>query len=557
RRGGGAPGRGDGGASRRGGDRAAPRRRLAWRLLRWCGFAALLGLIGLAGLVAWLAQGLPDTSHLDPARHAASITLLDADGGVLATYGDIQGAPVRLEDLPPYLPQAVLATEDRRFYHHFGIDPIGLLRALYVNLRAGRAVQGGSTITQQVAKNLFLTPARTFRRKGQELLLALRLEHDLTKDQILSLYLNNVYFGAGTYGVDAAARRYFGKPASQVTLYEAAMLAGLLRAPSRANPFADPALADRRARLVLDNMVTAGYLDAGEAARVAADHAATAQSIADTRIGRYFADWVVDQVAGFVGFNDRNLVVRTTLDPALQRMAEEEVARLLDDAGTRKQAGEAALVAMTPDGAVRAMVGGRDYDRSQFNRAVQARRQPGSVFKTFVYLAAMEHGLTPDTVMVDAPIAIRGWSPENYEGRYYGEVTLREAFARSLNSVAVQLLQRIGVDRVIKAARRLGIVSDLLPSPSLALGTSEVSLLELTAAYATFDNRGRGVLPHAILEIRDGDGRMLYRRAGSGPGEVVAPRQVGQMLDLMQAVVRWGTGRAAALDRPAAGKTGT
>jgi penicillin-binding protein 1A len=534
-----------------------PRRRLGRRLLRWTGFACLLGLVVLAGLVAWLAQGLPDISRLDPSRRSPSITLLDRDGQVLATFGDLYGAPVRLADLPPYLPQAVLATEDRRFYHHFGIDPLGIARAIYVNLKAGHAVQGGSTITQQLAKNLFLTSERTLHRKGQEVLLALWLEQNYSKDEILALYLNSVYFGAGTFGVDAAARRYFDKPAAKVTPYEAAMLAGLLKAPSRANPIADPAAADARARIVIANMVDAGYLSTEDAQRIAADHAAAGPIVVDKRIGRYFADWVLDQVAGFIGYNDKNLVVRTTLDSGLQRIAEAEAVRLLDDAGTKKQAGQAALVAMTPDGAVRAMVGGRDYDESQFNRAVQAKRQPGSAFKPFVYLAAFEAGLGPDSRMVDAPIAIRGWTPGNFADRYYGEVSLREAFAHSLNSVAVQLLQRVGPERVVKAARRLGIVSDLLASPSLALGTSEVSLLELTAAYATFDNRGNGVLPHAILEISDGGGTVLYRRAGSGLDRAVAPQQVGQMLDIMQAVVQSGSGKVAALGRPAAGKTGT
>ncbi|MGH6959477.1 MAG: transglycosylase domain-containing protein, partial [Dongiaceae bacterium] len=483
--------------------------------------------------------------------------LLAADGTMLATYGDLYGQTVRLAELPPYLPQAVLATEDRRFYGHFGLDVIGLARAAYVNLRQWRLLQGGSTITQQLAKNIFLTPDRTVRRKGQEMLLALWLERNFSKDEILTLYLNRVYFGAGTYGVDAAARKFFGKPASGVTPFEAAMLAGLLRAPSAFNPVNDEATAAGRARLVLRNMVAADYLTEDQATAIAQGAATAPRSAVAGRTGRHFADWVLDQVSSYVGFVDRDLVVVTTLDRRLQHLAEAQLVQLLDAEGTKRDASQAALVALRPDGAVRAMVGGRDYATSQFNRATQALRQPGSAFKPFVFLAGLERGLVPESRLVDTPIRIEGWQPDNYEGRYYGDVTLREAFARSLNSVAVQVSEQVDHKRVVEVARRLGITAELTPGPSIALGSSGVSLLELTGAYATFDNGGYGVWPRGIEEIRDRGGAVLYRREGSGPGMVVDPGHVASMLDLMSAVVDWGTGKAAKLRRPAAGKTGT
>src|SRR5215813_6729789 len=537
--------------------RRAKPRRWPWTLLRW---SLLFGSWGtLAGLcfLGWLVYDLPDVSRLNEIHRQPSITLLADDGSVIASYGDLYGQTVKLSDLPLYLSHAVIATEDRRFYHHFGLDPLGLARAAYINLRNWRLTQGGSTITQQLAKNVFLTPARTVRRKGQEMLLALWLEHNFTKDQILTLYLNRVYFGAGAYGVDAAARKFFGKPATQVTPYEAAMLAGLLRAPSQFNPVADRAAADTRARLVLQNMVDADFLSAADADNIAKGAQMSTSYATAGQSGRHFSDWVLDQVSGYVGFVDRDLVVVTTLDPRLQNLAETALAKTIDTDGPARNAGQAALVSLTPDGAVRAMVGGRDYANSQFNRAKQALRQPGSAFKAFVYLAGLEHGLTPEDRFVDSPLRIGKWQPDNFENKYYGDVTLREAFARSLNSVAVQVSERVGRGNVIEVARRLGITADLTTGPSIALGSSGVSLLELTGAYATFDNGGYGVWPRGIQTIRDKDGRLLYQREGSGPGQLVEPAQVNSMLDLMSAVVDWGTGRGASPGRPAAGKTGT
>ncbi|HSR73087.1 MAG TPA: PBP1A family penicillin-binding protein [Kiloniellales bacterium] len=525
------------------------------RLVVWGGSATIWAAVFFAGLLGWYAYDLPEVGAIDRIERQASVTVMAADGTLISSYGDVYGETVSLRDLPPHLPRAVLAVEDRRFYDHFGIDLIGLGRAMMANLRAGEIVQGGSTITQQLAKNLFLSPERTIKRKIQEMMLALWLERKFTKDQILSLYLNRVYLGAGTYGVDAAARHYFGKPASAVNLYEAALLAGLLKAPSRYNPVRAEALAERRTALVLDAMVDAGFIT-GAQAEAAARGKTRGRAIAGSQ-ALYFADWVRAQIESYIGPNSGDLVVITTLNPYQQRVAEEELASLLAAEGKERDVSQGAIVLMSPDGAIRAMVGGRSYDASQFNRATQALRQPGSAFKAFVYLAGLEQGLTPDTRIPDAPITVEGWSPQNYDERYHGTVTLREAFARSLNSVAVRVSERAGRTAVANAARRLGITSELEAEPSIALGTSEVTLLELTGAFATFANHGKGVWPYGIEEIRRKDGTLLYRRAGGGPGRVIASRVVERMTDLMRATVEWGSGKAAKPDRPAAGKTGT
>jgi penicillin-binding protein 1A len=527
-------------------------------LRRAAKLAVLLGLwaaiIGGAAL-GYFALTLPDTSQLTVAERRPSVTVLAEDGSLIGSFGDLFGQPLTLKEMSPFLPKAVIATEDRRFYRHFGIDPIGLVRAATIDLRAGHVVQGGSTITQQLAKILFLTPERNLTRKIRETLLALWLEHRFAKDQILEIYLNRVYLGAGTYGVDAAAHRYFGKSAAKLTLFESAIIAGLLKAPTRFSPARDSAAAAGRAAQVLTNMVEAGVISAADAA--AAEKEGTALAVVGRPGSRYFADWVADQIRDFAGTADRDLTVRTTLDPRLQSAAEAAIGDILARYGAKDAVSQGALVALAPDGAVRAMVGGRDYGHSQFNRATQAQRQPGSAFKPFVYLAGLEAGLRPTDRLVDAPTRIGNWQPHNYLNRYQGEMSLAEGLAQSVNTIAVQVAERAGIPRVIAAANRLGITSDLARDASIALGTGEVNLLELVSAYAPFANGGTGVLPYGLSEIRDTGGKIIYRRRGSGPGPVIAPELVGMMGDMLTGVIAHGTGKAAALPRPAAGKTGT
>ncbi len=546
-------------------DRIAVRRVAKGPRRRWLGMLATWGAVGaiwlavvVGGVIAWYAADLPDIDQALTPTRKPTVTMLADDGTVLATLGDFYGRPLVVADLPPALPRAVLATEDRRFYRHFGLDPIGLARALYVNLRAGSVVQGGSTITQQAAKNLFLTPERTIKRKIQELLLALWLERRFSKDQILAIYLNRAYFGAGSYGVDAASRKYFGRPATQVNTYQAAMLAGLLKAPSRLNPLVNQEQAESRAQRVLANMVDAGFLDQSQA------DAAWRQrgtSLAQRRVGpnaRYFVDWVMAQVPGFVTAPDQDLTIQTTLDARLQRIAEAKVVQFAGGATARKaNVGQAALVATTLDGAVRALVGGIDYEESSFNRATQAYRQPGSAFKPMVYAAGIEAGLSADTHMVDSPLRVAGWQPKNFTNRYLGEISLRQAMAQSINTVAVQVGEYAGGAHVIDVARRLGIKADMEATPSLALGASEVNLIEITGAYAGLANGGIGVWPYGIDAIYDARGRPLYTRVGSGAGRVLSGSCAAEITDMLVAAIESGTGRAARFGRPIAGKTGT
>ncbi|MFT5487189.1 MAG: penicillin-binding protein 1A [Paracoccaceae bacterium] len=533
------------------------RSRLLLGSLKWSVIVGIWGAVALSVLVAWYAYDLPDINKLDVPARKASITLTDADGREITTYGDLYGDTLRLADVPPYLVQAIVATEDRRFFEHMGFDPIALARAVVANVRAGRVRQGGSTLTQQLAKNVFLKPDRTLRRKVQELLLAFWLEANFTKEQIFTLYINRVYLGSGTYGVDAAARRYFGKSARDVSLHEAAVLAGLLKAPSRYSPLRSRKAAEDRARVVLGTMVAAKFLDPPTAKRAAGQRLQLAAGTKRNNAARYFTDWALERVAGFAGRRGLNLIVRTTMDARLQRLAEERLRATIAKNGKSRRVSQAALVSMSPDGAVRALVGGRDYGTSQYNRAFQAQRQPGSAFKLFVYLAAMENGLTPDDQFIDGPLRIGKWKPRNYGGNFLGSITLREAMARSVNTVAVQVSERVGRGKVIDAARRLGITSPLKSHPSLALGASEVSLVELTAAYGVIANGGVAVWPHGISEIRERGGRVLYRRTDGAAAQVVDPVAVQRVNDLLRAVVGWGSGKAANPNRPAAGKTGT
>jgi penicillin-binding protein 1A len=566
RTGGPPSGRGDGGRRRR--DDYAPRevrkrrrsggRRSAFgNLIYWGAVLALWVVIAAIGLVIWIGAHLPPIQSLEIPKRPPSLLILGAGGATLATRGDMGGAAVTLRELPDYVPKAFIAIEDRRFYTHHGVDPLGILRALMHDVvRRGNA-QGGSTITQQLAKNLFLTQERTVSRKLQEVALAFWLEHRFSKAQILELYLNRVYFGAGAYGVEAAAQRYFGKSSRHLTLAEAALLAGLVQSPSRLAPSHNPDGAERRARVVLADMADQ-MLISGDAEKLALDHPARAVKSAGADSLNYVADWVMDAVNDYVGRFDQDIVVETSIDPALQGAAEHALDDALREKGEKFGISEGAIVAMTPDGVVRALVGGRSYAESQFNRAIAAKRQPGSAFKPFVYLTALEHGLTPDTIRDDAPIAVKGWKPENYEHEFMGPVTLTQALANSLNTVSVRLILEVGPSAVARTAYRLGIDSKLDPNPSLALGTSGVSPLELVSAYAPFANGGFAAVPHAIERIKGADGTILYARATQALGRIVDARYVGMMNSMMHETIVSGTGRHADLPGwPAAGKTGT
>ncbi len=522
-------------------------------------FLALLVWIALgAGVIVGLF-GL-DLPMVDVATltRRPNIRLIDSTGWELANFGDIYGDTINLKALPAYVPAAVIAVEDRRFYDHPGVDPRGLLRALVTDVRARAMLQGGSTITQQVAKNLFLTPDRTISRKIKEMLLALKLERMFTKDEILALYMNRVYFGSGIYGFEAASQRFFNHPAKDLTIFQAAVLAGLLKAPSHYNPVHEPDRAKDRAGTVLMTMVETGALTS-EQAKVAlntADHALKAVINPESH-GRYFADWVLSQVDSYVGAINQDLIIHTTLDGRLQAQAEAALEKRLAESGEKLKVEQGAIVVLGTDGAVRAMVGGRDYSDSQFNRATQALRQPGSSFKPFVYLAGVEAGYGPNDIVTDAPIKIGTWRPQNFEGTYAGPVSVETAFAKSINTVAVRIAQHVGAKNVVAVAHRLGISEDLKPELSLALGSNEVTLLDLTGAYTPFANGGYAVLPYAIDTITDRDGKQLYAREGGGLGQVIAPEALSVMNHLMTQVIARGTGTAAAFGYPAAGKTGT
>lgn len=544
-------------AARGGGSGGGGRRSALRRMAYWAAVLALWVGIGGIALVAWVGAHLPPIQSLAVPKRPPSVQVVGLDGRTLATRGEMGGAAVALDALPRYLPQAFLAIEDRRFYHHFGIDPIGVARALVANVMRRGVSQGGSTLTQQLAKNLFLTQERTFERKLQELVLSLWLEHKFTKDQILELYLNRVYFGAGAYGIEAASQRYFGKSARSVTLAEAAMLAGLVKSPSKLAPTRNPEGAAQRAQVVLAAMQDAGFAGA-DLVKAAAAHPAKVVKSTGGGSANYVADWVMDILDDLVGRYDEDIVVETTIAPALQTAAEDALTDELDRKGGKFAVAQGALVAMTPEGAVRALVGGRNYADSQYNRAVSAKRQPGSAFKPFVYLTALERGLTPQTVREDRPINVRGWQPGNYTHEYFGPVTLTQALAMSLNTVAVRLALEVGPKAVAQTAHRLGIASKLEPNASIALGTSEVSVLEMVGAFAPFANGGIAIVPHVVERVRTAKGRVLYQRGGSGLGRVIDAQYVGMMNAMMQETLLMGTARKAELPGwPAAGKTGT
>ena len=515
--------------------------------------------LSLGALLVYYTISFPNPLAARQKEPAPVVRILARDGSVLAERGKAHDyMPLAL--LPRRVTDAVVATEDRRFYNHWGIDPAGMARAMFANLRAGRYVEGGSTLTQQLAKNMFLTPERTLGRKLEEFALAVWLEMRLSKDEILELYLNRVYFGSGAYGIEAAAQRYFDKSARELTLAEAAVIAGLLKAPSKYSPSSSPEQALTRGRSVLSKMLAAEVISAEDYRRASMDKVKFTQSrrAKDETGIDYVIDFVLERLPPLAGSGHAEIVVETTLDLDLQKRASQIVATELNTNGNALAASQAAVVVLDMEGGIRAMVGGKSYLESQYNRAVKALRQPGSAFKPILYLSAIESGYTPDSLVYDTPLTIDGWTPRNDNGKYAGAVTLRHALAQSINSVAVRLYAGLGASAVISTARRLGITTVLRQDPSLSLGTSEVGLMELTGAYGVLANGGRAVEPHCIRRVRMSSGRVLFARDAQSDIQAVAPAHVAAMNDMLRAGMTWGTGRRAAIPgHMAGGKTGT
>ena len=523
------------------------------RAIKWLILIFVWLVLFLSIAVTWSLLNLPETESIQISRQP-SITFLDKEGRIIASYGDIYGQSIQYDDLPEDLINAVIVTEDKRFFYHPGVDLKGIARAVYINLKAGRILQGGSTITQQLAKNLFLTPERSFTRKLHELILSFWLEMRFTKQQILSIYLNRVYLGSGTYGVQAASEKYFNKKVEELNLYECALIASLLKAPSKYNPISNEKLSRVRTSKVLENMAKNKLITFSNVKEAKLSNKNYDKFTSAPKSTRYFIDWLLPRVKTYLGEINEDLIVRTTLDVQLQEIAEKSVNQITSK---YESADQSALVALNLNGEVLAMIGGRDYGDSQFNRVTQAQRQPGSAFKLFVYLAGLQNGYSPDDLILDSEININGWSPKNYKKEYMGEVSISDAFAKSINTVAVKLSESIGRENVIKTAKSLGVNSPLLNSPSIALGTSEVNLLELTSAYNVLANNGDGIFVHGIRSIENTAGKLLFMREGSGPGKVLDPFVVSTMTKMMEQTISSGTGRKAKINRPAAGKTGT
>ena len=540
-------------------------RRVLTKIGAWAGgiiAVPVLGLFLLPYVLGLFAPKLDLSQDLYALNRPVAYTFLDAKGEIVGRRGALVGERLTLDQMPPYLPAAFIAMEDRRFYSHHGIDPRGVLRSLWTDLLARHWVAGGSTITQQTAKVLFTNSERKVSRKLTDMIDAVALENSLSKQQILELYLNRLYLGSGAYGVDGAAHIYFGKSARNLTLPEAAMLATLTRAPSVFSPRRDLASAQQRADIVLNSMVETGAISEAEAADARAHPAVVTDRTASVA-RNFYLDTAADEAQRLAEASGQtlsgDLLVHTTLEPRLQeaaRLAAKKV--ILGKQGKKAHASEAAIVVMKPDGAVSAMIGGVDYTESTFNRATQAHRQPGSAFKPFVYMAALEAGLTPWDVRNDAPVDINGWTPTNYGGRTYGMLTLADALAHSVNTVTANLAQEVGLDAVVEAARRCGITSKLDANASLALGTSEVTPLELTRAYGAIASGGIKVTPYIVTEVDGAGGKVLYKRKAPEEQRVVAEHVDRDLTAMMYGVMTEGTGRGAAIgSHEAAGKTGT
>jgi penicillin-binding protein 1A len=519
--------------------------------LKGVGYAALLSVLALVVAVAVAVAYLPGYGELTKRNDLGQmIRVRAANGQVLVSLGPSFGQWLTYDQIPAEMRAAMISTEDRRYRSHIGVDPIGIGRAIASALAKGHRVSATSTITQQLARNIFLTNNRSFGRKIKEAILALALERKFSKDQILELYLNRVYFGGGAYGIDAASRKFFGHGADHLSLGEAAIIAGLVKAPSNYSPTADIEAARSRSGVVLQTMVKNGFITADTAAQVDPASVRIQQTVNQNSV-RYFTDWALPQLDTLIDQTKDPIDVWTTLDPAMQVAADRAVRANAPDGA------QGALVAIDRDGAVRAMVGGKDYVSSIYNRATQAQRQPGSAFKLFVYLAALESGMKPTDTIVDEPVTIDGWSPRNAERENLGPVTLREAFSRSLNTVSAKIGAQVGFSTIADMARRFGITSPIATYPSMVLGTSDVRLIDMARAFASVANKGVAVTPYGIRRVVTADGRMLYQHEGDEGRVLVAPWVAAEMTDLLQSAVLSGTGRAAQIGRPVAGKTGT
>lgn len=512
--------------------------------------------ITLLTYLAYCALTLPDINEAVARTRQPSTTILSENGNEITTFGSVYSEVIMVDELPKYVPDAIISTEDRRFYGHFGFDIISFTRAMLTNLFAGRYAQGGSTISQQVAKNLFLTPNKTIKRKIQELMLAFWLEYKFSKEQILALYLNRVYLGSGTYGIEAASQKYFQKSSRDLNLKEAAVIAGMLKAPSRYNPIASEKRAAERAKVVLQNMVNNRAIT-----RIQMENALKMrlgpEKKYNVKDAMHFADWVYNEVNAYIGERSSDIYVLTSLDQDLQQAATEILNKTIAANRNKKRITQGAIVVMDKDGAVKAMVGGLDYNKSQFNRATQALRQPGSSFKPFVYLTALQEGFEADDTIMDVPLNIGSWKPENADKKYYGEVTLKQALTKSLNLATINLSEMLSHASIIKNARKMGITTDIKDTPSLALGTFEVKVIDMAAAYTTMGNGGYAVWPYAIREIYTKDGFQLYQRESGSENRIIKKKDAEELVEMLQSVIDTGTGKKAKLAGFAAGKTGT
>lgn len=527
--------------------------------LKWGVIFSLITTIALAITILFYCHDLPDIDDIEQKLEKQKIIQINySNENKIVNRGNIYSNSVSYYELPKNLINAVVSIEDRRFFSHNGVDIFGIIRAYHANKSAGRIVQGGSTITQQLAKLLFLKSEKTFKRKIQEVILAIKLERKYTKEQILTFYLNRAYFGSGNYGVIDASKHYFNKTISDLNLQESALLAGLLKAPSKISPKNNAKLAKARTNTVIKAMIDAGYLNEKDFSNIE-----ESISYYDDHGQRfYFADYVYQQFNDFlndeVNQNDSNLVIDTTLDEIVQENLEKTLNKFVKDNHKKLGKSEIAVVIMDKTGGVIGMSGGKDYQSSQFNRAIYSKRQAGSAFKTFVYLTALEEGINFNDVYEDKKINIGAWIPENYDGKYFGEVSLKEAFANSLNSIAIQLSRKVGVDSIIKMARMCGIVSPITKKDlTIALGSAEVSLYELTSAYTTIVNNGFPIIPYTITKIKNEKNQILYQRNSSGMDPVISKENIKSIKEMMREVVDSGTGKNANVNRNIYGKTGT